>query len=67
MPLKKGSSKSTIASNIDHCMHKWKQTGKVSGKTVGSDKARAMCAAMSYGSARKSATSKSLVNKLRKK
>ena len=68
MPLKKGSSEATIASNIKHCMDKYESTGKVSGEPVGSaSKAREICAAMSYSSARKSATSKSLVDKLRKK
>jgi len=65
MPLKTGSSKATISKNIEHCLSLWKKTGKVSGKTVGKDKAMSMCAAMSYSSAKKSATSKSLADKLR--
>ena len=49
-------------------MSRYHDTGKVSGNSVGSEKkARQICAAMAYGSARKTATSKSLVNKLRKK
>ena len=68
MPLKKGSSEATISKNIEHCMSNYHKTGKVSGNSVGSEKkARQICAAMSYHSARKSATSSSLVNKLRKK
>ena len=68
MPLKEGSSKSTIASNIEHCMSNFKSTGKVSGNPVGSGKkARQICAAMAYKSARKTATNKSLVNKLKGK
>jgi hypothetical protein len=66
MPLKKGYSKGTISTNIEHCMHKWKATGKVSGKTVGAEKARQMCAAMSYTSARTSAKGKSLTHLLQK-
>jgi len=67
MPLKEGSSKATISNNIEHCMSRWKETGKVSGKTVNKEKAQSMCAAMSYSSARKTATNKSLLDKLRKK
>ena len=67
MPLKKGGSQATISKNIEHCMSRFKATGKVSGNTVSAEKARQMCAAMAYGSARKSAGSKSLLNKLRKK
>ena len=66
MPLKKGYSKGTVSSNIEHCMHKWKQTGTVSGKKVGKEKARQMCAAMSYESARTSAKGKSLTYLLQK-
>lgn len=66
MPLKAGSNKETISSNIEHCMSLWKKNGKVSGKTVGKDKAMKMCAAMSYSSAKKSATGQSLAEKLRK-
>ena len=66
MPLKEGYSKGTISSNIEHCMHKWKQTGSVSGKKVGQAKARQMCAAMSYSSARTSAKGKSLTHLLEK-
>lgn len=66
MPLKKGYSSGTISTNIEHCMHKWKATGKVSGKTVGKEKARAMCSAMSYTSARTAAKGKSLTHLLQK-
>lgn len=66
MPLKGGSSKATIAKNIEHCMSKYKSTGKVSGNSVGSTKkARQICAAMAYSSAKKTATNKSLVDKLK--
>jgi predicted transcriptional regulator len=67
MPLQKGSSKETISTNIGHCISVWKKTGKVSGKSVSKDKAMKMCAAMSYSSARKSATSSALVKRLRKR
>ena len=68
MPLKEGSSKATIASNIEHCMSTWKRTGKVSGNTVSSvKKARSICAGMSYSSAKKTATNKSLLDKLKGK
>lgn len=65
MPLKEGSSKSTISKNIEHCMTAWKKDGKVGGKTVDKKKAMSMCAAMSYSSAKKTAGSKSLADKLR--
>lgn len=48
-------------------MSAYKRTGKVSGKSVSKSKAMSMCAAMSYSTARKSAGSKSLAGKLRKK
>lgn len=68
MPLKKGGSEATIAKNIEHCMSKYHDTGKVSGELVGSEgKARQICAAMAYSSARKTAGSASLISKLRKK
>lgn len=68
MPLKKGSSQSTISSNIEHCMSVYHDTGKVSGNFVASEaKARKICAAMAYSSARKSSTHKLLLNKLKKK
>jgi len=66
MPLKKGYSKGTVSSNIEHCMHNWKITGTVSGKKVDKAKARSMCAAMSYSSARTSAKGKSLTYLLQK-
>lgn len=68
MPLKGGSSQATISSNIQHCMSKYKSTGKVSGNSVGStQKARQICAAMAYGTARKSAKGEALLKHLRKK
>ena len=68
MPLKEGSSKATISKNIEHCMSKYKSTGKVSGNSVAnSKKARQICAAMAYSSAKKTSTNKSLVNKLKGK
>ena len=66
MPLKEGYSKGTISTNISHCMHHWEDTGKVSGKTVGAAKAKEMCVAMSYTTARKSAKGKSLTHLLQK-
>ena len=68
MPLKGGSSQSTISSNIEHCMSKYHDTGKVSGNSVASEaKARQICAAMAHSSAKKSSTHKSLLNKLKEK
>ena len=68
MPLKTGSSQATISANIEHCMSNYKETGKVSGNSVGSsEKARKICAAMAYSSARKSAKGSSLIKHLRKK
>ena len=68
MPLKKGSSQATIGSNIAECIRSYKKTGKI-GNTAPKNMAHArkICAAASYSSARKSATSKSLVDKLRKR
>ena len=68
MPLKGGSSQATISSNIHHCMSKYKDTGKVSGNPVAStEKARQICAAMAYKSARKASKGKALLKHLRKK
>jgi len=68
MPLKEGSSQATISNNIDHCMSVYKDTGKVSGNSVGStEKAREICAAMAYSSARKSSKGKALVKHLQRK
>jgi len=68
MPLKEGSSKETISTNISHCMHVYHETGKVSGNPVGSEKkAMEICSAMSYESARSSAGSNALSKAIRKK
>ena len=68
MPLKTGSSQATISTNMEHCMSNYHDTGKVSGNPVGSEKkAREICAAMAYSSARKASKGKSLVKHLRKK
>ena len=68
MPLKKGTSQATISSNIKHCMDRYNSTGKVSGNPVGStQKAREICAAMAYSSARKSSKGKALAKHLRKR
>jgi hypothetical protein len=49
-------------------MSKYHDTGKVSGNSVASEaKARQICAAMAYSSAKKSSTHKSLLNKLKEK
>lgn len=61
MPLKEGSSKEVISTNIQHCMRNWKKTGEVSGNPVSSEKkAMKICAAMSYDNARSSADSSAL-------
>ena len=68
MPLKAGNSKATISTNIEHCMSIYKKTGKVSGNHVANEKkARKICAAMAYSSAKKSATNESLLDKLKEK
>jgi len=68
MPLKEGSSKETISTNIEHCMSRWKETGKVSGNSVGSaKKAMQICSAMAYDSARGSADSDALSNAIKKR
>lgn len=68
MPLKKGSSQATIGSNIAECIKSYEETGKIGNTTPTSlAHARKICAAASYSSARKSAGSRSLLNKLRKK
>ena len=66
MPLKEGSSKGTISTNIEHCMSKYHDTGNVSGNPVGSEKkAMEICSAMAYDSARKSAGSGALAGAIR--
>lgn len=68
MPLKEGSSKETISSNIKHCMSKYHDTGQVSGKDVSSEKkALEICSAMAYDTARKSAGGSALHKAIRKK
>ena len=68
MPLKSGNSKATISSNIEHCLSVYNKTGKVSGNHVANKKkARQVCAAMAYSSAKKSSTQKSLLEKLKEK
>ena len=67
MPLKEGSSEEVISTNISHCMSKWKDTGKVSGVSVGKAKAMKMCAGMSYESARGSAGSSALSKAIRER
>jgi len=68
MPLKEGSSKETISANIEHCMSKYHETGKVSGNSVSSEKkAMEICSAMAYDSARGSADSDALSNAIKKR
>lgn len=68
MPLKEGSSKETISTNIKHCMSKYHDTGKVSGNSVGSKgKAMEICSAMAYDSARSSANGNALSKAIRSK
>lgn len=68
MPLKEGSSKETISTNIKHCMSKYNDTGKVSGNPVGSKKkAIEICSAMAYDSARSSAGGSALSKAIRKR
>ena len=68
MPLKEGSSKATISTNIEHCLSVYHKTGKVSGNPVASEgKARQICAAAAYSSAKKSSTHSSLLSKLKEK
>ena len=68
MPLKNGSSKEVISTNIEHCLSKWKETGLVSGNPVGSKKkAMQICAAMSYSSAQKSADGEALSKAIKKR
>ena len=68
MPLKEGSSKDTISTNIAHCMSKWKSTGNVSGNPVGSQKkAMQICAAMAYDQAREGAKGPALSKAIKDK
>jgi len=67
MPLKEGSSKGTISTNIEHCMSIYHKTGKVSGNHVGSKKkAMEICSAMAYDSAKGSADSNALSKAIKK-
>ena len=67
MPLKEGSSKETISTNISHCMKVYKDTGKVSGNPVSSTKkAMQICSAMAYDSAKGSADSSALSKAIKK-
>ena len=67
MPLKKGSSKKTISSNIRECIMSYKNKG-----TIGSIKPRnlkhamSICSGMSYKSARKG-KKKSVISEALKK
>ena len=68
MPLKEGSSKETISTNIEHCMSNYHKTGKVSGNLVGSEKkAMQICSAMAYDNAKGSADSSALSKAIRKR
>ena len=54
MPLKKGSSKKTISSNIRECVLSYKRSGKVGNTHPKSLKhAMSICGAAAYSSARK--------------
>ena len=68
MPLKTGSSKATISSNISECLSSYKKTGKI-GNTTPKNlvHARQICAAAAYSSAKKSSTHSSLLSKLKEK
>jgi len=68
MPLKGGSSKATISSNISECMSSYKKTGKIGNTTPkNAAHARKICAAAAYSTARKSSTHKSLLSQLKGK
>ena len=68
MPLKEGSSKDVISTNIEHCMSNYQKTGKVSGNFVASEKkAMEICSAMAYDSAKGSADSDALSNAIKKR
>ena len=54
MPLKKGSSKKTISSNIRECIESYKKSGKIGNiKPKNLKHAVKICSGMSYGSAKK--------------
>ena len=68
MPLKEGSSKDVISTNIEHCMSNYHKTGKVSGNPVASEKkAMEIYSAMAYDSAKGSADSDALSNAIKKR
>ena len=68
MPLKEGSSKDVISTNIEHCMAKYKETGQVSGNSVASTKkAMKICAAMAYDQAREGAKGPALSKAIKEK
>ena len=55
MPLKHGSSKKTISSNIRECIESYKKSGKIGNiKPKNLKHAMSICGAASYSTARKS-------------
>ncbi len=55
MPLKKGSSKSTISSNIRECIMSYKKSGKIGNtKPRNLKHAMSICSAAAYSTAKKS-------------
>ena len=67
MPLRKGSSKSTISSNIRECILSYKKSGKI-GNIKPKNLAHAMkiCQAAAYSTARKSKKKSAVSEALRK-
>ena len=54
MPLRKGSSKKTISSNIRECIESYKKSGKIGNiKPKNLKHAMKICSAASYSTARK--------------